>query len=77
MSCRKPNGAFYVFPNIKQFGKSSADMADYLLQEAGVATLGGNSFGDFGEGYLRLSYANSLENIEKAVARIAEALKKL
>ena len=77
LKCLKPNGAFYVFPNIKQFGKTSAEMADYLLHEAGVATLNGSSFGIYGEGYLRMSYANSLENIEKAVERIAEALNKL
>ena len=77
LKCLKPNGAFYVFPNIKEFGKSSTEMADYLLHEAGVATLGGSSFGTYGEGYLRMSYANSLENIEKAVARISETLNRL
>ncbi|NLI93671.1 MAG: pyridoxal phosphate-dependent aminotransferase [Peptococcaceae bacterium] len=77
VKCQKPHGAFYAFPNMKAFGKTSSDMADYLLNEAGVATLGGSSFGIYGEGYLRISYANSLENIEKAVERIAEALKKL
>lgn len=77
VKCLKPNGAFYVFPNIKAFGKTSAEMADYLLYNAGVATLGGNSFGHYGEGYLRISYANSLENLEKAVVKIAEALGKL
>lgn len=77
ITCRKPHGAFYVFPNIKAFGISSKEMADYLLYNAGVATLNGSSFGIYGEGYLRLSYANSLENIEKAVVRIQEALAKL
>jgi len=77
LKCNQPRGAFYAFPNIKAFGKSSKEMADYLLHEAGVATLGGSSFGTYGEGYLRLSYANSFENIEKAVARIQEALYKL
>jgi len=77
VKCLKPHGAFYAFPNIKAFGKSSSEMADFLLNEAGVATLGGSSFGAYGEGYLRISYANSLENIEKAVSRIAEALKTL
>lgn len=77
LKCNQPSGAFYAFPNIKAFGKSSIEMADYLLHEAGVATLGGSSFGTYGEGYLRLSYANSFENIEKAVARIQEALYKL
>lgn len=77
VTCLKPHGAFYVFPNIKAFGKTSSDMADFLLHEAGVATLGGSSFGAYGEGYLRMSYANSLENIEKAVSRIAGTLKAL
>ncbi|HHV64274.1 MAG TPA: pyridoxal phosphate-dependent aminotransferase [Peptococcaceae bacterium] len=77
ITCLKPHGSFYVFPNIKEFGMSSMEMADYLLYNAGVATLNGSSFGAFGEGYLRLSYANSLENIEKAITRIKEALEKL
>lgn len=77
LKCLKPQGAFYVFPNIREFGKTSGEMADYLLQEAGVATLGGNAFGRYGEGYLRISYANSLKNIEEAVVRIGNALKKL
>ncbi|RNC29759.1 MAG: Aspartate aminotransferase [Candidatus Dichloromethanomonas elyunquensis] len=77
VKCLKPKGAFYVFPNIKAFGKTSSEIADYLLHEAGVATLGGSSFGAYGEGYLRISYANSLENIEKAVENIAKALNKL
>jgi len=75
--CPRPAGAFYVFPNIQAFGRSSAALADYLLEEAGVAVLPGTSFGRNGEGYLRLSYANSLENIEKALARMREALSKL
>ncbi len=77
VKCLKPHGAFYAFPNIKAFGKTSSEMADYLLHEAGVATLGGSSFGIYGEGYLRMSYANSLENIEKAVSQIKEALNRL
>ena len=77
LTCNKPHGAFYAFPNISKFGKSSSEMADYLLYEAGVATLGGSSFGKYGEGFLRLSYANSLQNIEKAVIRVEEALNKL
>jgi aspartate/methionine/tyrosine aminotransferase len=72
VTCAKPRGAFYAFPNISFFGKSSSEMADYLLHEAGVATLAGGSFGRYGEGYLRISYANSLENIEKAVTRIEQ-----
>ncbi|HIC89007.1 MAG TPA: pyridoxal phosphate-dependent aminotransferase [Anaerolineae bacterium] len=74
--CQVPRGAFYVFPNVKAFGKSSEELANYLLEEAGVALLPGTAFGRYGEGYLRLSYANSVENIEKALERIAEALAK-
>jgi aspartate/methionine/tyrosine aminotransferase len=72
--CPLPAGAFYAFPNIQAFGRSSQDLADYLLEEAGVAVLPGTAFGRYGEGYLRLSYANSLENIEKALGRMAAAL---
>ncbi len=77
ISCRKPAGAFYVFPNIEKFSLSAQAMADYLLKEAGVAVLPGTSFGQFGEGYLRLSYANSLENICEAVEQIKEAIARL
>jgi len=76
-TCKNPNGAFYVFPNIKGTGKSSKELADYLLNEAGVAALSGTSFGAFGKGYLRFSYANSVENIKKALVKIEEAVKKL
>jgi aspartate aminotransferase len=73
ITCRTPQGAFYVFPNIRRLGlRNSADVADRLLNEAGVATLAGTCFGAAGEGYLRLSYANSLANLDKAVSRIAE-----
>lgn len=75
--CHRPQGAFYVFPNIEGTGRSSAFMADYLLNEAGVACLSGTAFGAHGEGFIRFSYANSIENIEKALARIAEAVTKL
>lgn len=75
--CLKPKGAFYVFPNIEGTGKKSKSLADYLLQEAGVATLSGTSFGKYGEGFLRLSYANSVENIEKALGWIKGAVAKL
>ena len=77
MSCRLPKGAFYVFPNIKQLGKSSQEVADYLLNEGGVAGLSGAAFGKYGEGYLRLSYATSTENINKALERIKIAVAKL
>src|SRR3954466_10385357 len=69
-SCLSPKGAFYVFPNISGTGWPSKKLADALLEEAGVAGLSGTAFGDFGEGYLRFSVANSIENIEKAVERI-------
>ena len=69
-SCRVPHGAFYVFPNITKTGWPSKKLADALLDDAGVAALSGTAFGDFGEGYLRFSVANSIENIEKALDRI-------
>ncbi len=69
-SCRQPHGAFYAFPNIRKTGMSSRALADALLNEAGVACLWGSSFGASGEGYLRFSFANSVENIQKAVERI-------
>jgi len=69
-SCRLPHGAFYVFPNITKTGWPSKKLADALLDDAGVAGLSGTAFGDFGEGYLRFSVANSIENIEKALDRV-------
>jgi aspartate aminotransferase len=75
--CLKPKGAFYAFPNIEGTGQSSKEMENYLLEEAGVATLAGTSFGKYGEGFLRLSYANSIPNIKKALERIEEAVTKL
>lgn len=77
VTCLRPIGAFYVFPNVSSFGRSSKEIADYLLNEAGVACLAGTSFGEYGEGYLRFSYANSVENIEKALYKMKEALSKL
>ncbi len=77
LSCRLPQGAFYVFPNITAFGKTSDWMADYLLEEAGVALLSGTSFGKNGEGYLRLCFANSLANIQTALERLNFAFAKL
>ena len=73
--CHRPHGAFYVFPNITGTGKSSRELAEILLNQAGVACLSGTAFGKFGEGYLRFSYANSIENIEKALERIAKVMK--
>jgi aspartate aminotransferase len=75
--CPMPRGAFYVFPNVQTLGRPAAWLADYLLQEAGVAVLPGTSFGRNGEGYLRLSYANSMENIDRAIERMAAALSSL
>jgi aspartate/methionine/tyrosine aminotransferase len=75
VSCQKPQGAFYAFPNIKEHGKTSKEMANFLLEEAGVALLPGSSFGKYGEGYLRVSYANSVENIQEALARMEAVLK--
>jgi aspartate/methionine/tyrosine aminotransferase len=77
ITCKKPHGAFYVFPNVKSFGIQSKKLADQILQDAGVAVLSGTAFGAYGEGYLRLSFANSVENINKAMERISELVKKL
>ncbi|CAA9563301.1 MAG: Aspartate aminotransferase [uncultured Thermomicrobiales bacterium] len=73
VSCLRPAGAFYVFPNITGTGMTSKAFADTLLEEHGVAALAGTAFGDQGEGYLRLSYANSEENLKKALERIGAA----
>src|SRR5216684_1203627 len=69
-SCRMPKGAFYVFPNITKTHWKSKKLADALLEDAGVACLSGTAFGDFGEGYLRFSVANSLENLNQALQRL-------
>ena len=74
VTCQNPQGAFYVFPNIKELGKNSQETADWILEESDVALLPGSAFGKFGEGYLRLSYANSIENIQKAMDRLGELL---
>jgi aspartate aminotransferase len=73
--CQTPKGAFYVFPNIKGTGMSSNDVANLILEKAGVALLPGSSFGEFGEGFLRLSYANSMKNIELGLEKIKSVLK--
>ncbi|HEV2511817.1 pyridoxal phosphate-dependent aminotransferase [Bosea sp. (in: a-proteobacteria)] len=75
VSCIVPKGAFYAFPNVSQTGWKAKKLASALLDEAGVATIGGPDFGVHGEGYIRLSYANSLENIERALGRMGEFLK--
>lgn len=71
-SCRMPKGAFYAFPNITKTGWPSKKLADALLEDAGVAALAGTAFGAYGEGYLRFSVANSLENLNKALSRIED-----
>ena len=74
--CQKSPGTFYAFPNIKAFGKSSQEFAEELLREARVVTVPGSAFGSMGEGFLRLSFANSDENLREAVRRIAEHIRK-
>ena len=82
ITCLLPKGAFYVFPNVKQvvnkgeFANTKA-FADHLLNEGGVAALSGTAFGEYGEGYMRFSYANSIPNINKALSRIADTVAKL
>ncbi|MFI5073040.1 MAG: pyridoxal phosphate-dependent aminotransferase, partial [Terriglobales bacterium] len=71
-SCRMPKGAFYAFPNITGTGWNSRRLAESLLEDAGVACLSGTSFGEFGEGYLRFSVANSLENLQKALTQMKQ-----
>jgi aspartate aminotransferase len=77
ITCLKPEGAFYVFPNITGTGLTSRQFADIMLEKAGVACLAGTSFGEYGEGYARFSYANSVENIKEALRRIARTLSEL
>jgi aspartate aminotransferase len=77
LSCLSPQGAFYVFPNVKKTGWESKKLADALLNEAGAAVLSGTSFGKFGEGYLRISYANSIENINKGLEKIKKFVEKI
>lgn len=74
VTCKNPPGAFYVFPNITKTGKSSKQLETELLEQAGVAVLSGTAFGKYGDGHLRLSYANSIENIQLALDRIAAHL---
>jgi aspartate/methionine/tyrosine aminotransferase len=74
VSCTTPKGAFYAFPNIRLTGWKAKPLASSLLEDAGVAIVGGPDFGILGEGYVRLSYANSTENILKALARMGEFL---
>lgn len=73
----RPQGAFYLFPNITATGKSSAEMTQYLLDEAHIAVVPGSVFGQYGEGYIRMSYANSYDNLERAMHSMRRALEKL
>jgi aspartate/methionine/tyrosine aminotransferase len=75
-SCRMPKGAFYTFPNTTQTGWKSKPLADALLEQAGVAALSGTAFGQYGEGYLRFSVANSFENLQQALDRIDQWTRK-
>lgn len=75
-SCKKSAGSFYAFTNIKAFGKTSQEFAEELLENAGVVTVPGSAFGEMGEGYLRLVFANSDENLQEAVKRIADYIAK-
>ena len=77
ITCIKPLGSFYVFPNVTQLPLPCEELADYLMDEVGVALLPGTAFGKYGDGYLRLSYANSLDNIKDALSRIESAISKL
>ncbi len=77
IKCQNPQGAFYVFPNIKQFKKSSKWLTNYILEKGGVALLPGTAFGIYGEGYLRISYATSMLNLQKGVAIIKKVFDQL
>jgi aspartate/methionine/tyrosine aminotransferase len=76
-TCKKPLGAFYAYPNITGTGWKSKDLADFILEKYGVAALSGTAFGSFGEGYMRFSYANSIENIQKALSKVEAAIAKI
>lgn len=77
ISCVAPSGAFYAFPNVTQLGIGAKQLEERLLDEAGVACLSGTSFGQYGEGFLRLSYANSVDNLRKALAALADTVSRL
>ncbi|MFW5868724.1 MAG: aminotransferase class I/II-fold pyridoxal phosphate-dependent enzyme, partial [Armatimonadota bacterium] len=74
VSCLSPAGAFYVFPNVTETGIDSKELASRCLEEAGVAVLSGTAFGEYGDGYLRLSSANNLDNINEALDRLEKLL---
>jgi aspartate aminotransferase len=75
--CAMPKGAFYVFPNVEGTGMMDKEFANYLMEDAGVAVLAGSSFGKYGQGFIRISYANSIENIEKALNNIEAAVSRI
>ena len=77
ISCNNPQGAFYIFVNVKSLGMSSMEVAEYILEHAKVAMVPGSAFGSEGEGYLRLSYACSYEDLQEACKRIREAVAEL
>jgi len=77
VSCQRPRGAFYVFPNVRQLKRPSKEIATRLLEEAGVALLWGTAFGEYGEGYLRISYATSEENLRKGLDRMRPVFERL
>jgi aspartate aminotransferase len=77
ITCMKPQATFYAFPSVKDISMDSKALPDFLLNKAGVATLAGTAFGEYGQGYMRFSFANSIPNIEKALTRIDEALQAL
>lgn len=77
ITCKKPQATFYVFPNVKEVNMDSQKLPGFLLNKAGVATLSGTAFGEFGQGYMRFSFANSISNLEKALARMEEAFQTL
>jgi aminotransferase len=77
LPCFEPEGAFYAFPDIRKTGLSSEEFCKKLLNEKKIAVVPGNAFGESGEGYVRISYASSMQNIQIALARIGEFLKEL
>ena len=76
LSCNKPDGAFYIFVNVRSLGMSSAEVANYLLEEAHIATVPGSAFGPQGEGFIRISYACSYERIVEGMERLKKAVEK-
>jgi aspartate/methionine/tyrosine aminotransferase len=77
ISCIRPEGALYAFPNIQKTGMTSEEFADFALNKAGIALLPGNNFGVYGEGFVRICYVNSLENIEIAIRRLKKSIEEL